>query len=258
MTPEIRVQDDEHSLAEDVADLFLWLAEQAMQSETGLFRVALSGGSTPRLLYARLADSSLGTLQWERVRFYFGDERCVPPNHPDSNFRLAEEALFRPRSIRPEHVFRMAGEAESAEQAALAYERLLREQFQAPAPRWPSFDLMLLGLGADGHTASLFPHTPSLREQHRAVVASEAPSGIRQRLTVTVPVINHAQTILFMVSGAAKAGAVRSVLEDRAADPTHYPAKLIRPVRGRLLWFLDRHAASQLRQLQQQVPSEEV
>lgn len=263
VSPEIRVLDHDQEVAAEAADLFVWLGEQAIrtranEAEAGRFRVALSGGSTPRLLYQTLAGSPYAKrLDWERVEFYFGDERCVPPDHPDSNFRLAEETLFRQLNIPTERIFRMQGEAEEPERAARDYEALLRKQFSAPAPQWPRFDLILLGLGDDGHIASLFPQSPALEEKTRAVVATWAPQGVRERLTVTLPVINQAQTIVFVVTGARKAAAVRTVLEDQNAIPARYPAKLVQPVGGRLIWFLDRHAAAELRVTKQQVPPEE-
>lgn len=253
--PEVRISEDPGELAQEAADLFVWLGQQAVTA-TGRFRVALSGGTTPKLLYETLVSPAFsGQLEWRRVEFYFGDERCVPPSHPDSNFRMADETLVHPLKIAPERVFRMRGEADDPDEAAREYEAVLRTQFGVPAPGWPSFDLILLGLGEDGHTASLFPGTPALEERARLVVSSRAPVGAKNRITLTVPAINHARVVLFLVSGSNKAAAVRLVIEDR--DTARVPAKLVRPVIGRLIWFLDRAAASGLTVAKQGVVSHE-
>lgn len=257
VAPEIRIMTDSQELAYEAAELFVWLGEQAMAA-SGRFRVALSGGTTPKGLYAALASQDFSTkLAWPRVDFYFGDERCVPPDHPGSNFGMANETLFRPLKIQPEQVFRMSGEDNHPERGALQYEELLRKEFQAPAPAWPSFDLVLLGLGEDGHTASLFPGTQALDEREKLVVATTAPQGVKNRLTLTAPVINSARTIVFLVSGGSKANAVRLVLEDPGQSDRRIPAKLIRPETGRLIWLLDRTAASELTIAKQGVVSHE-
>src|SRR5207249_5318452 len=161
----------------EAAELFVWLGEQTMAA-SGRFRVALSGGTTPKGLYAALAGPDFSTkLAWPRVDFYFGDERCVPPDHPDSNFDMANQTLFRPLKIQPEQIFRMSGEDDRPERAALQYEELLRKEFSVLAPARPSFDLVLLGLGEDGHTASLFPGMQAMNERERLVVATTAPQG---------------------------------------------------------------------------------
>lgn len=256
-TAEVRILDDAEELAREAADFFRWLGEQTIAA-SGRFRVALCGGSTPRALYMELARSGFSQQSdWSRAEFYFGDERYVPPDHPDSNFGMAQETLFGPLKITSERIFRMAGEAPDPDRAARQYEELLRSRFGTPPPLWPSFDLILLGLGEDAHTASLFPGTPALDEHTRLVVATTAPGGIRDRLTLTAPAINQARTILFFVSGDKKAGAVRAVLEGQSQEYRRYPAKLIRPVNGRLLWFLDRPAASSLTLAKQQVVSHE-
>jgi len=253
--PEVRIAEDAQELAQEAADLFVWLGQQAVAA-SGRFRVVLSGGTTPKLLYAMLVSPAFsGQLEWPRVEFYFGDERCVPPDHPDSNFRMADETLLRPLKIAPERIFRMRGEADDPDEAAREYETVLRTQFGVPAPGWPSFDLILLGLGEDGHTASLFPGAPALEERARLVVASRAPGGVKNRLTLTVPAMNQARVVLFLVSGIIKAAAVHAVIEDR--ETGRVPAKLIRPVSGRVIWILDRAAASGLTVAKQGVVSHE-
>lgn len=253
---ELRILEDSEELAREAADFVVWAGEQAL-SGASTFRLALAGGSTPRALYALLAGPALArTLDWRRVSVFFGDERCVPPDHPDSNFRMANETLIAPLDLPRERVFRMRGE-EEPERAARDYEDSIRKEFGAAPPTWPRFDLILLGLGEDGHTASLFPGTPALGERQRLVVPNRAPQGVAQRLTFTAPLINQAQTVVFLVSGANKAPAVKAVLEDRAADSMRFPAKLIQPERGRLIWFLDHAAARELTIAQQRIVSHE-
>ncbi|MBI5777605.1 MAG: 6-phosphogluconolactonase [Nitrospirae bacterium] len=253
---ELRILENGEELAREAADFVVWAGEQAIQS-AGNFRLALSGGSTPKALYALLAGTGLvKRLDWRRVAVFFGDERCVPPEHADSNFRMANETLIKPLDIPQDRIFRMHGEDEP-DQAARRYEESLRKEFGAPAPAWPRFDLILLGLGDDGHTASLFPGTPALSEQKRLVVPNPAPQGAKQRLTFTVPLINQAQTVVFLVSGKSKAPALKAVLEDRTADNAKFPAKLIQPEKGRLIWFLDHAAAAELTVEKQRVVSHE-
>ncbi|MEP6888479.1 MAG: 6-phosphogluconolactonase [Nitrospirales bacterium] len=241
---DIRLVENDEKLAEEVAEFFIRSAREAHGRP---FRVALSGGSTPRKLYGRLAGTDCATrVEWSHVEFYFSDERGVPPDHPDSNFKLARDMLFQPLGIKPPQVFCIEGEAGPPDLAARRYEETIRQQFGVRAPAWPRFDLILLGLGDDGHTASLFPGSPALHEKMRAVVASEAPRGVTHRVTFTAPMINHAHMVVFMVAGAQKASAVRAVLEDHTPDANRYPATLIQPAEGRLIWYLDKTAASAL------------
>lgn len=257
MNPEVRILDDGKELAREAADLFVWLGEQALR-EGRPFRVALSGGSTPRALHAALAGPPFAhRLDWSRLEFYFGDERCVPPDHPESNYGMANETLFRPLKIAEDQVSRMAGEASDHDQAARQYEEVVRARVCPTGSLWPEFDLVLLGLGEDAHTASLFPGTAALDESRRLVMANTAPQGIKNRITLTAPAINHARTVVFLVSGAGKAKAVESVLHDRSVDARRAPAKLIRPVAGRMIWFLDRAAASTLPVSQQDLTYDE-
>ena len=241
---DVHVVENDDKLAEDVAEFFI---QSAREVHDHPFRVALSGGYTPRKLYGRLSSPDCATrVEWPHVEFYFSDERCVAPDHPESNFKLARDMLFQPLGIKPSQVFRIECETGQPDLAARRYEETIRRQFAILAPAWPRFDLILLGLGDDGHTASLFPGSPALHEKRRAVVASEAPRGVTHRITFTAPLINHAHMVVFMVAGAQKAPAVRAVLEDDTADANRYPAKLIQPVDGRLIWYLDRAAASAL------------
>lgn len=254
--PEIRVLDDARELAREGADFLLWLGQQAIAAG-GRFDVALCGGSTPRSLYDELVTPlSAKALDWSRVRFFFGDERCVAPEHEESNFRLARDHLFTPLQIPPSNIVRMEGEL-APDAASERYEAALRERFGVSAPARPRFDLILLGLGADGHTASLFPGTSALRETDRLVTRGRAPTGVTDRLTFTLPLINNAATVLFLVTGASKAPAVRAALEAPPEGPETLPARLVRPHHGRLLWFLDRPAAAALAITKQQVISHE-
>lgn len=241
---DVRIVENDEKLAGEAAEFFIRSAREAHDRP---FRVALSGGSTPRTLYGRLAGTDCATrVEWPHVEFYFSDERCVPPDHHESNFKLARDMLFQPLGIKPSQVFRIDGEAGEPDLAAHRYEETIRQQFAVRAPAWPRFDLILLGLGDDGHTASLFPSSPPLREKLRATVASESPRGVTHRITFTAPLINHAHRVVFMVSGAQKSPTVHAVLEDDTADANRYPAKLIQPVQGRLIWYLEKAAASAL------------
>ncbi len=198
------------------------------------------------MLYSMLAAADRARrLEWSKVHFFFGDERCVPPSHPDSNFAMTNEALFRPLDISDSQIHRMRGE-DPPEASAVQYENTMRQLCGRAAGEWPVLDLVLLGLGNDGHTASLFPGTDSLNETIRWVVPSLAPQGTRSRLTLTLGVINHASMILFMVTGLPKAQIIQRVLEREPTDAVHHPAELVQPHNGRLLWYLDRAAASGL------------
>ncbi len=257
----VEVLKDADAVARRGADLFA-AAAQAATAARGAFAVALSGGETPGAMYRMLARRSFTQkIPWRRVHLYWSDERCVPPDSERSNYRLADESFIRYVPIPPDNVHRLRGEDDPA-QAALAYEKLLLAPparpkqapaslpvypKQAPAPL-PVLDLVLLGLGADGHTASLFPHSPALAEAERLVVPSEAPSeaeGTGPRLTLTVPVINAARHVVFVVTGAAKAAMVAAVLEGPRM-PQAIPAQLVAPAQGTLLWLLDEAAAAEL------------
>jgi 6-phosphogluconolactonase len=211
----------------------------------GRFTFVLSGGSTPRKLFSLLAsDKFVSRIEWARVEFFWGDERCVPPDHPDSNYRMARESMLDLLRVDPARVHRMRGE-DPPERAAAAYESMLHEFFgMGPAEPPPAFDLVLLGMGPDGHTASLFPGTAALDERERWVAANRSPDGM-PRLTLTFPVLNAAANVLFLVSGADKAERVQQILE-RAPGADALPASRVRPSRGQLEWMIDRAAASQL------------
>lgn len=210
-------------------------------SRTNHFSVALAGGRTPKRVYELLAaDPFQKQTDWSGVHLFFGDERCVPPNHPDSNYRMVDEALISRVSIPTENVKRIHGEGDPAESAA-AYEKSLRDFF--PGLAWPRFDLVLLGMGDDGHTASLFPKSESLEETSRWVVATKSAHSPRDRITLTLPVFNHAAHVVFLVQGKEKAQRLAEVLR-HAHAPEPLPAELIKPYDGKLEWLIDNAAAS--------------
>ncbi len=244
--PDIRIAQDQDAWATEAADLIHELGEQAGRTH-GRFLLALSGGRTPERLYRTLASAPFaGRFDWSRTTFLFSDERCVPPDHPDSNFGLAREALFRPLGISPDRIYRMEGERTDPDRAARDYENRLRSACGTSPERLPRLDLVLLGLGRDGHTASLFPGNDAVRERDRAVTVGQAPSGPSARLTLTLGVINRASVVLFLVTGPDKARIVRTVLEPDTDADRRLPAALVKPEEGRLIWLLDRPAAAEL------------
>ena len=238
---EVIVLPDAEALAHEAARRFAELARESAASR-GRFSVALSGGSSPGKLYKLLAGEPHRTqIPWAQVHLFWGDERCVPPDDPGSNYHLAEGSLITQVHIPAENVHRMRGEL-APEAAARAYDRELQDFFYGPRPR---FDLVLLGLGEDGHTASLFPGSPLLAEAEHLVAPAAAVYQGRpaQRMTLTLPAINAARQVLFLVSGGAKAQVVQAVLEGPAE---RLPAQWIQPTAGRLTWLLDAAAASAL------------
>ena len=231
------------------ADLFRAAAEEFIRvgrdaiGAQGRFSVALSGGSTPKALYSVLA-SSYANFAWNRVFLFFGDERHVPPTDPDSNYRMVNETLLSRIAIPAENVFRVAAENPDAAAAALDYEAQLRRFFELRAGEFPRFDLVLLGMGPDGHTASLFPDSPALEEQSRLVVANWVAKLNAHRITLTFPVLNHAAEVMFLASGADKADMLHQVLENKRTPPL--PSQRVQPSEGKLLWMLDEAAAAKL------------
>ena len=230
-------------LTRQAAELFVAKAQQAI-AVNGHFSVALSGGSTPRSLYAHLAEPDVASrIHWETVHLFWGDERCVPPEHTDSNFRMVSETLLEHIAIPAQNIHRIQGELQPSE-ASAQYEHELYDFFEGT----PRFDLILLGLGDDGHTASLFPFSPALQEQTRWVVAvshETSPSPLVSRVTLTLPVINNAQNIVFLVSGARKASRLAEIL-NAPAKFHELPAQAVRPNDGERLWLIDKAAAVDL------------
>ena len=231
----LRVYNDARELSEAAARMFVEEARRRID-ESGRFAVALAGGSTPKVTYEILAREYGGPedLDWSKVHAFFGDERSVPPDHEDSNYRMAREALLSHVPVGSVH--RMRGEMEAREAAAL-YEKELEEFFGGP----PVLDLVLLGLGEDGHTASLFPDTPALDARDRWAVENPVEKLNTTRLTLTVPAVDAARKVAFLVAGEGKAEALEEILEGDA-NPHKYPAKLVRP-EAELAWMVDRAAA---------------
>ncbi len=249
-SPDERVHlvtaEDLNGVAQLGADLFVELARKAAAAGHE-FAVALSGGSTPRLMHRLLAgDPYRAGVEWSRVQFYWGDDRHVAPDDPDSNFRMARETLLDVVPLREEQIHRMRTEEADAHAAADLYEQELRHYFHLAPGQLPRFDLIYLGMGPDGHTASLFPHTPALHVADRLVVANPVAKLNTDRITLTAPVINNAAAVAFLVAGPDKAPALAAVL-DGPHDPDEYPSQRIHPSDGELYWYVDRAAASQLR-----------
>ncbi len=244
--PDIRIARDGQDWSYQAAAFLLHISEQVIKSK-GRFLMALSGGSTPRTLYQALATPEWKErFDWSHTFFLFGDERCTQPDDPESNFAMAQTTLFSPLRIGSDHIYRMKGECDDPVSAAKEYEERIRRLTQCAAPELPQIDVILLGLGEDGHTASLFPGTTVLGEQTRAVAIGQAPNGIRSRITLTLGVINRASVVLFLVTGSRKASTVRAVLEPKEATDRKLPAAMVVPEGGRLVWMLDQSAAAQL------------
>jgi 6-phosphogluconolactonase len=243
IAPQVLVVADTAALAEAAAAAILDAARTSVE-EFGRFSIALAGGATPASTYTRLAQAPfVDAMPWERTYVFFGDERMVPPHHPESNFRMADERLLAKVPLPAGHVFRMRGDADDAERAATEYAKNLGEICTQRLRGVPRLDLVLLGVGVDGHTASLFPGSPAVRETFRAVAAVHAAAAaIPERITLTFPVINAARRVFFLVSGPEKAKVMKAVL----AEKTLVPAGMVGPADGELRWILDEAAAALL------------
>jgi len=250
---QVRVYEDASELALKAARAFARMADQYIVG-SGRFLVALSGGSTPKAMLSLLADHPFAdTVPWNSVFFFWGDERCVPPDHPDSNYRMAKQALLSRVPVPEQNIFRIPAEITDPALAASKYESTLINFFMrrgakpatAPLSHVPRFDLVLLGMGPDGHTASLFPRTPALHETERIVVSNYVEKLDAHRITLTTTTINNARNITFLVAGADKAATLKSVLEG-PFEPETYPSQLIQPTAGSLLWMVDQNAAQLL------------
>jgi 6-phosphogluconolactonase len=239
---QVRVAPDADALMRIAAEEVARRAEEAVGAR-GRFAIALAGGSTPKRLYALLADPGqpfCGRVPWRATHVFFGDERHVPPEHPDSNYGMARAALLSKVPIPPENVHRVRAEETDASTAALDYERELYQFFGG----LPRFDLVLLGIGAEGHTASLFPGSPALDEQAHLVAAPWVEKLRSHRITLTLPVLDAAAAVAFLVAGSEKAERVAEILGGRGPE---LPAARVQPAQGELIWFLDAPAAAQLR-----------
>jgi 6-phosphogluconolactonase len=243
--PELTIVADLEAVYRAAAGRFVDAAVDAVRAR-GTFSVALAGGSTPRGLYSLLAtdDGWRATVPWPQCEFFWGDERHVPPDHPDSNYRMALEAMLSRVPVHPDRIHRVRADQADAALAASLYETEVRRVVRAE-PDVPRFDLILLGLGGDGHTASLFPGTDVLSERTRLVAAVRVAALAAERITMTFPLLNAARQVIFVAAGAEKAGAVRDVLQPGPGAP-ELPARQVRLDDGRLVWVIDRAAAGLL------------
>lgn len=238
------VEPDAAALAGRAAQYFTEMAGEAV-ADRGRARIAISGGSTPKAVFELLADPTqpwLSRMPWNSLDLYWVDERCVPPGHQDSNYRMTREALLDQVPLRTKQIHRIKGELEP-EVAADRYESELRDSFRLKGAQTPRFDLIALGMGSDGHTASLFPRTAALREMNRLVAANRVPQLDTWRITLTWPVINHASSVFFLVTGEDKAKILKEVLTG-PRDQERLPSQLIWPVSGILTFILDKAAAA--------------
>jgi 6-phosphogluconolactonase len=250
---DLHIFEDRQALARGAAGQVVALAQKAIAARN-IFCLALSGGSTPRPLHKILCrPDQVEQIDWSKVQIFWGDERCVPPDDPDSNYRMAVETLLKHVPIPADHIHRIRGEL-SPQQAADDYQEQIAAQFgltpSETGQPFPRFDLILLGLGPDGHTASLFPGSEALEEKHRwvsPVPHDQGPEPLVPRVTLTLPIIQAARQIIFLVSGEDKANRLAEVLAPIMGKPL--PAQLAKPSHGRLLWMVDRAAASGLEQI---------
>ncbi len=242
-TPNLEIVADEAALAQAVAERVVAQARAAVAAR-GAFFVSLAGGSTPKAAYALLASGYRDAVDWTAVRFFFGDERCVPPDDDESNYKMANSRLFEPLGIAEGHIFRIRGEDEPAA-AAAAYAETLRSELPKNAAGTPAFDLVMLGMGPDGHTASLFPGSDPFADDDVLVRAPFVEKFGTHRITLTPRVLNAATEIDVATAGPTKTAALAAVLEG-PYEPQTLPAQVLRPVPGRLVWLVDRTAASGL------------
>jgi 6-phosphogluconolactonase len=241
--PKIVVLNDPPDLFVHAAEEIAHFAGEAISTH-GEFMLGLSGGSTPAATYELLATRFQYSVDWKGVQFFWSDERCVPPDNPESNYGMANRTLLSKIGLKPEQVHRMRGELPPS-QGATEYEQELQRAFSVSSGDVPRFDLIMLGLGDNRHTASLFPGDPSIHETKRTVVAVNVDAEPRNRLSFTPPILNNAQRVMFLAAGAKKAEAIRDIIEG-PRDPDKFPAQIVVPGDGELVWFLDKAAASLL------------
>jgi 6-phosphogluconolactonase len=238
----VNIFETEADVVQALADRFCDLAKECISARNGFF-VSLSGGNTPRALYELLAQPEFSQrVDWSKVILFLGDERCVAPDHQDSNFGMIKKALIAKVNIPTGNVLATEGQDKDPEGSAKTYEESIRKAF-AKYDGVPQFDLMLLGLGPDGHTASLFPNSPALAQKEKLFVANYVQQFQASRLTMTLPVINNSRNIFFLVAGSAKASIVGDIFRSQTKK---YPAQLVQPQSGKLEWYMDRAAATNL------------
>jgi len=247
MAHELTIVPDKEALAREGARRVRASIAAAVRTRSRC-TLALSGGRTPRGLYEALAEPpsfAVDATPWDRVELFFGDERHVPPDHPDSNYRMVQDALASRVAIPATQVHRVRTEQPDATEAAAAYALELARAFALAPGEWPRFDVVLLGMGSDGHTASLFPHTRVLDEREHLAAAVWVTALQSSRITLTYPVLNNAREVYVLVSGVEKAETLRAVLE-APADPERFPIQGVQPRQGTLTWIVDEAAASRL------------
>jgi 6-phosphogluconolactonase len=245
--PIVRTLPDGEAIAQEAAREFVAIARDAI-AVRGRFTVALAGGSTPKRMYELLAEPPLrNQVDWPRIDFFFGDERCVAQDHPESNYGLAWKTLLSKLELAQDRIHRVPADRADRETASREYQAEIATVFGVdPNGEPPALDLVFLGMGPDGHTASLFPHTPVLGETRRWVAPTHvAKMPTKDRLTMTTAILNRARDVRFAAGGADKAAALKQVLEG-ARNPEEFPSQLIQPSPGRLVWLVDRAAAQQL------------
>jgi 6-phosphogluconolactonase len=243
---EVQILPDGAAIASRAAEKIIEAASIAVKQK-GAFTISLAGGSTPKTLYGLLATDPVfkSQMPWDKTQFFFGDERHVPPDHSESNYRMANESMLSKVSLRPEQVHRVKGEVPDAEKAALEYEQTLSSHFKLAPGQLPRFDVVLLGMGDEGHTLSLFPGTKALHDNGRLVMSNWIGKLYTERVTITAPVANNSGLAMFMVTKADKALALKGVLEG-PYEPEQLPSQLIQPKNGKLLWLVDTSAGSKL------------
>jgi 6-phosphogluconolactonase len=241
---DVRILTTPQELFDVAAGEIVRTANEAVAAR-GRFTIALSGGSTPKSLFHLLATNARTALPWDRMYFFWSDERHVPPTDADSNYLMADEVMLSKIPVSAANVFRVEAENPDAQAVADAYEQTLKKFFKTKDGEIPAFDLILLGMGPDGHTASLFPGTDALAEKSRLVVANYVEKLKTSRITFTLPLLNAARCVMFLVSGTDKAPALKAVLEENVPGE-QYPSKLVAPTNGSLIWLIDRGAASGL------------
>jgi len=239
----IAIYQDVGTLSHDAAEYVVRIVSESIKTH-GRFTIALSGGSTPRKLYGLLGNEPYRSqIDWTLVHIFWSDERCVPPNNEESNYHMAHELLLSKISIPAVQVHRMPADMPNRNAAAREYEDEMRRVFETDGV--PNFDLIQLGMGPEGHTASLFPHQASLHEQQRLIMPVSVPKPPPDRLTFTPPLLNAARNVLFLVTGSDKADALHAMLEG-PYNPDEYPAQIVRPPNGEVTWMVDTAAATKL------------
>src|SRR5947199_8026198 len=239
----IAIYDDKHTLSQHAAEYIMRIANESIDLH-GHFTIALTGGTTPGEVYSLIGSEPFRSqIDWQLVHIFWGDERCVPHNSPESNFYLAQEALLQKISIPESQIHPMPADQLNRDAASQAYTIEMQNTFGTDGI--PSFDLIHLGMGPEGHTASLFPHQASLHEKHRLIMPVSVPKPPPDRLTFTPPLLNAARNVLFLVTGSEKADALHAVLEGEY-QPDEYPAQIVHPTNGEVVWMLDKAVAQKI------------